>query len=103
MQNIDPAIIEEFLRRSSESSDTGVTPTVNILPEAFIETLTIGFIALTVIAGLFLLAYLVSLVRKWKVQSAVLGLQKDVSEIKQILGANNTAASPIDSDTKKIA
>lgn len=49
--------------------------------------LTAGFIALNVIAALFLIVYIIGMVRKWKVQSAVLEMQKDVRELRSALAS----------------
>lgn len=57
----------------------------NLIPESFITTITIGFIVLNVLGLLFLVAYIAGLVRKWKVQSAVLHMQKDLADIKVLL------------------
>lgn len=57
----------------------------SLIPESLITTLTVGFIILNVIAVLFLVFYIVSLIRKWKVESAVLHMQKDLAEIKASL------------------
>lgn len=103
MQNIDPALIEEFLRKSNESPN-GSAPAINLLPESFLNALTLGFIALNVVAVLFLIVYVFSAIRKWKVQSAVLHMQKDVAEIKAALAGTDTRPAPVvDNDTKKIA
>ena len=54
----------------------------SLIPESLVTTITVGVIALNVIGVLFLIVYILSAVRKWKVQSAVLHMQKDVAEIK---------------------
>lgn len=57
----------------------------NIIPESLITTITVGFIVLNVLGVLFLIVYIIGIVRKWKVQSAVLHMQKDLAEIKASL------------------
>ena len=101
MENIDPSLLQQFLENNSSGSNTA--PTVNLLPESFISMVTIGFIALNVIATLFLIVYVLGVVRKWKVQSAILEMHKDVRDIKQQLITKEKAPKPIDTDTAKIA
>lgn len=57
----------------------------SLIPESLVATLTITFILLNVLAVLLTILYIFNVVRKWKVQSAVLHMQKDVAEIKQAL------------------
>lgn len=57
----------------------------NLIPESLVTTLTVGFIVLNVLGVLFLIAYIFGIIRKWKVQSAVLHMQKDLAEIKASL------------------
>ncbi|GEM_PF-2296011 len=54
----------------------------SLIPESLVQTLTVSFIVLNVVGVLFLIAYIMSVVRKWKVQSAVLHMRKDLEEIK---------------------
>jgi hypothetical protein len=80
----------------------------SLIPESLVTTLTVGFIILNVIAVLFLVFYIVSLIRKWKVESAVLHMQKDLAEIKAAIAkpqAEHTAtpASPAPSNNPVIA
>jgi len=60
----------------------GGTDGGSLIPESLVQTLTISFIVLNVVGVLFLIAYILSVVRKWKVQSAVLHMRKDLEEIK---------------------
>lgn len=56
--------------------------------QSFMTMMAIGTIISCVILGLFLVMYIIGVIRKWKVQSAVLHMQKDISEIKQhLIGA----------------
>lgn len=81
MQNIDPSLLQQLIQNNPD----GTSPTINIFPESFINLLTAGFIALIVIAALFLVVYAIGMMRKWKVQSAVLTMQRDVHELKELL------------------
>lgn len=60
----------------------------SLIPESLVTTLTVGFIVLNVLGILFFVFYVISLIRKWKVESAVLHMQKDVAEIKAQLAAD---------------
>lgn len=60
----------------------GGTDGGSLIPESLVQTLTVSFIVLNVVGVLFLIAYILSVVRKWKVQSAVLHMRKDLEEIK---------------------
>lgn len=64
---------------------------VNLIPESLITTITIGFVALNVLGLAFVVLYIINLVRKWKVESAVFHMQKDLAEIKQSLQAAQPA------------
>jgi hypothetical protein len=66
----------------------------SLIPESLITTITIGFIVLNVLGLLFLVAYIAGLMRKWKVQSAVLHMQKDLADIKVLL-QKPTSSEPI--------
>jgi hypothetical protein len=52
--------------------------------------MTAGVIISIVISILFLVVFIISTVRKWKVQTATLRMQKDISEIKQYLAPADT-------------
>lgn len=59
--------------------------------QSFMTMLLVSTIISCVILGLFLVMYTIGAIRKWKVQSAVLHMQKDISEIKQhLIGAPST-------------
>ena len=57
----------------------------SLIPESLVTTLTVSFVVLNILGLLFLIAYIFTVIRKWKVQSAILDLQKDVAEIKATL------------------
>lgn len=88
MENIDQSTLNQLLAGN----------TTSLIPESFMQTVTIGFIALNIISVIFVIIYLVGTIRKWKVQSAVLSMQKDVSEIKQLLTSKDEQPSVTASD-----
>ncbi len=77
----------------------------SLIPESLVTTITITFVMLNVIAVALTVVYVISLIRKWKVQSAILRMQKDVAEIKQsltvqkvqttVLSANEVKDEPV--------
>lgn len=83
MTQLDPTLLQGLL------GDSGTS----LIPESLVTTLTVGFIILNVIAVLFLVFYIVSLIRKWKVESAVLHMQKDLAEIKASLATGQPVSS----------
>lgn len=68
----------------------GSTP--SLIPESLVTTLTVGFIVLNVLGILFMIFYVFSIVRKWRVESAMLHMQKDVAEIKEALLKQNNSS-----------
>jgi hypothetical protein len=74
-EGIDPTTLANLLQNSSS----------NLIPDSLVALMTAGVITSIVISILFLIAYIFSTVRKWKVQSATLHMQKDISEIKHYL------------------
>ena len=89
MQNIDPSILQELLQNNSD----GTGPAISLFPESFINLLTAGIIVLNIVTILFLIVYIFSTIRKWKVQSAVLAMQKDIREIKESLSSGRIETS----------
>lgn len=81
---IDPTLLQNLIGGESSPS---------LIPESLITTLTIGFIVLNVLGLLFLVFYIASMIRKWKVESAVLHMQKDLAEIKSHLAQAQPASS----------
>ncbi len=73
----------------------------SLIPDSYVQSfmtmMAIGTIISCVILGLFLVMYIIGAIRKWKVQSAVLHMQKDISEIKQHLIAG-AASNPQPTD-----
>ncbi len=72
----------------------GGTDGGSLIPESLVQTLTISLIALNVVGVLFLIAYILSGIRKWKVQSAVLHMRKDLEEIKAHMSPPAPASQP---------
>ena len=79
MDNLDPSALKQLF-------EDGGTPTVNLFPEALVTAITTALTAMTIIGVLFLVVYILGLIRKWKVDSAILAMQKDIHEIKESLG-----------------
>ena len=79
-ESIDPTQLDQSALQSLLG---GSSP--SLIPESLITTLTIGFIVLNILGILFLVFYVVSLIRKWKVESAVFHMQKDLADIKAAL------------------
>lgn len=100
MENVDPNILQRYIENYTNAEGTSESRAFSLFPESFITLLSTGFIILMVIAGLFLAFYILNFVRNWKVQSAILDLQKDVKEIKTSLASHKTQPK-IDKDTPK--
>lgn len=82
---LDPTMLQNLIGGSS---------TPSLIPESLVTTLTVGFIVLNVLGILFFMFYVISLIRKWKVESAVLKMQKDLAEIKLQLNPERAASRP---------
>lgn len=74
-ESTDQTTLNSLLQNSSS----------NLLPDSLVALMTAGVIISIVISILFLVVFIISSVRKWKVQSAMLNMQKDISEIKHYL------------------
>lgn len=68
--------------------------TPSLIPESLVTTLTVGFVVLNVLGLLFLVFYIINMVRKWKVESAVFRMQKDLAEIKTALAQPAPSPQP---------
>jgi hypothetical protein len=79
MENLGPSALKQLF-------ENGGNPTVSLFPEALVTAITTALTAMTIIGVLFLVVYVFGLVRKWKVDSAILTMQKDIHEIKESLG-----------------
>lgn len=80
MENLDPSTLKQLF------SDGGA-PSVSLFPEALVTAITTALTAMTILGVLFLAVYVFSLIRKWKVDSAILTMQRDIHEIKESLGS----------------
>lgn len=72
INQLDSSVLSELFQDSAPS----------LIPESLITTITTGFIVLSILGALFLVLYLFTVIRKWKVDSAILQMQKDIAEIK---------------------
>ncbi len=66
----------------------------SLIPESLVTLLTVSFVVLNILGLLFTVFYIAGIIRKWKVQSAVLHMQKDLVEIKQALTARPQPVQP---------
>lgn len=57
----------------------------SLIPDSFATFMMIGFVIINIITILFLVLYVIGLVRKWKVQTAIFHMQADLAEIKAAL------------------
>lgn len=97
---LDSTMISELFKDSVKDSTT------SLIPESLVTTITTGFLVLTVLGALFLVLYLFSIIRKWRVDSAILHMQKDVAEIKSQLVASTAKRAnsiPAQEQTDKTA
>jgi len=70
----------------NQSALDGLLPTpAELIPPELVTTIIVGFVALNVLGLAFLVLYIINLVRKWKVETAVFHMQKDLAEIKAAL------------------
>lgn len=56
-----------------------------LVPESLQTIIIISFIVLNVLSIIFVIAYLFAIIRRWKVQSAILAMHKDMQDIKALL------------------
>jgi hypothetical protein len=93
---IDPTLLQGLLGDSNTS----------LIPESLVSTLTVGIIVLVILNALFVVFYVLGIVRKWKVQSAVLDMHKDLAEIKATLAKpqaeRTTEPAPVDPIEKPV-
>lgn len=80
---------------SSKLNDLLQNPTASLIPESLITTITTGFLVMSILGVLFLILYLFSIIRKWRVDSAILHMQKDVAEIKNHLVVSKPEPSDV--------
>lgn len=66
-----------------------------LIPESVVTFLIVCFVILNLLTIAFLIFWIMGMVRRWKVQTAVLNMQKELVEIKQLLKATTNAPSPV--------
>lgn len=72
----------------------------NLIPQSMQTVLLISFVALNVATLIFIIAYIFGIIRKRKVQTAILKMHEDVVDIKQLLKTlADTKLSPTTKDT----
>jgi hypothetical protein len=85
LNQLDPTTLQNLL---------GGTDGGSLIPESLVTTIMVSVIVLNVLGLLFLVFYIISMIRKWKVQSAVLHMRKDLAEIKAQLVPAPVVAEP---------
>ncbi len=92
---LDPTTLQSLLGNSQTS----------LIPESLVTMMIASFIILNVLGVLFFVFYVVGIVRKWKVQSAVLDIRKDLVEIKEQLrgDASTQERTPVSEPNRVIA
>ncbi len=92
--------LEQF--DASRLNELFQNPTTTLIPESLINTIQTGILILTILGVLFLVLYIFSIVRKWKVDSAILQMQKDIAEIKnQGISKTDTQTLPTSINEQK--
>ncbi len=81
---LDPTALQNLLGNSDTS----------LIPESLVTTLIVSFVVLNILGILFFVFYVLGIIRKWKVQSAVLNMQKDLAEIKSALNKSSLSNDP---------
>ena len=56
-----------------------------LIPESMTVFLIVCFVILNILSILFLIMWIMGMMRRWKVQTAILHMQKDIVEIKESL------------------
>lgn len=75
----------------------------SLIPESLVTTMIVSFAILNVLGILFLVFYVVGIVRKWKVQSAIFDIHKDLAEIKTKLKLDEASPAPSTAANSMIA
>lgn len=57
----------------------------SLIPESMMTFLIISFVLINILTLVFLILWIAGMVRRWKVQTAILRMQKDIVEIKETL------------------
>lgn len=73
----------------------GGAGTESLIPESMVTFLIVCFVILNLLSIAFLIFWIMGMVRRWKVQTAVLNMQKELVEIKQLLKTTTNAPSPV--------
>lgn len=82
---LDPSNLQSLLSGSQPS----------LIPDSLVTTLTVGFIVLNVLTVLFFVFYVANMIRKWRVDTAILNMHKDLADIKAHLATqHSTTAQP---------
>ena len=66
-----------------------------LIPESVVTFLIVCFVILNLLTIAFLIFWIMGMVRRWKVQTAVLNMQKELVEIKQLLKTNSNTPRPV--------
>lgn len=56
-----------------------------LISEGMVTFFIVCFVLINLLTLVFLILWIMGMVRRWKVQSAVLHMQKDIAEIKELL------------------
>jgi hypothetical protein len=85
------------LNQSPLSALLGGGSSEPLIPESLMTLLIIGFVLINLLALAFFVFWFMGMIRRWKVQTAVLHMQKDIADIKQALVTQPTeaASSPV--------
>ncbi len=77
-----------------------------LIPDSMMTFIIISFVIINILTIVFMIMWIAGMVRRWKVQTAVLHMQKDMAEIKETLAkqaAATTAPKPIFNEPEKPA
>ena len=66
-----------------------------LIPESLQIFLIISFVVINILTIVFMIFWIMGMVRRWKVQTAILHMQKDIVEIKESL-AKPTEPAPVE-------
>lgn len=78
----------------------------SLIPDSMMPFLIISFVVINILTIVFMIMWIAGMVRRWKVQTAVLHMQKDMAEIKETLAKQSApapAATPIFNEPEKPA
>lgn len=97
----DQSQLDQLQMNQLESGSTSIDPYGvqsllgtgggSLIPEELVTLLIVTFVVLNILGLIFIIFYIASSVRKWKVQTAVLHMQKDIAEIKLALATTPRA------------